>query len=106
MSEMSFCKKINSIYESLGIIIWVVGLGSSFLNFAVSLIEYNAALKQFGRYANNPIDVYRGNLIFAIFMLAIFSVVLILFILFKKTAFLMDFELSIIGFLLLYYILC
>ena len=50
-----------------------------------------------GRYANNPIDVYRHDLIFAVFMLALFSVVLILFILLKRTTFLMDFALSITG---------
>ena len=88
MSEVSSCKKINSIYKSLGIIIGVGGLGLSFLNFAVNLAEYNAALKQLGRYAKNSIDVYRSDLIFSAFMLALFSVVLILFLLLKKITFL------------------
>ena len=99
---MSLSPKINSIYQCLGIVIGAAGLGSSFLNFAVKLIEYNAALKQSGRYANHPIDVYRSDLIFAVFMLALFSVVLILFIQLKKTTFLIDFAMSIIGLLGIY----
>ena len=68
----------------LGIIIGVGGLGLSFLNFAINLAEYNAALKQLGRYAKNSINVYRSDLIFSTFTLALFSVVLILFVLLKK----------------------
>ena len=71
----------------LGIIIGVGGLGLSFLNFAINLAEYNAALKQLGRYAKNSINVYRSDLIFSTFTLALFSVVLILFVLLKKNNF-------------------
>ena len=74
----------------LGIIIGVGGLGLSFLNFAINLAEYNAALKQLGRYAKNSINVYRSDLIFSTFTLALFSVVLILFVLLKKITFLID----------------
>ena len=102
MSEVSSCKKINSIYKSLGIIIGVGGLGLSFLNFAINLAEYNAALKQLGRYAKNSIDVYRSDLIFSAFMLALFSVVLILFLLLKKITCLKDFALAVLGLLGIY----
>ena len=97
MSEVSSCKQINSIYKNLGVIFGIIGLGLSFLNFIVNLTEYNAALKQLGHYANNSVDTYRYDLIFAIFMLALFCVVLILFILLKKLTLFIDFTLSIIG---------